>query len=190
MARLGSIPSDGRSLEFLKEQRQRMSAWANAEQQFGDGGGGFGGVTDGLHAIRSFPDMLHMGQGEVGVDAEGRQKGGVLVGAETGKVGVGNGGAARGGGHRGGHGEVGVDAEGRQPRGVLVGAETANVCVGNGGAARGGGHRRVRRGYRRPAGHQPLPRHVANGLGMAQLANAAHITRANTIILTLLLSFV
>ncbi|CAL5412744.1 unnamed protein product [Camellia sinensis] len=37
-----------------------MLAWDSAEQHVAEGGVGFGGVTDGLHAVRPSIDTLHM----------------------------------------------------------------------------------------------------------------------------------
>ncbi|CAL5346587.1 unnamed protein product [Camellia sinensis] len=42
------------------EQRHCMLAWDSAEQHVAEGGVGFGGVTDGLHAVRPSIDTLHM----------------------------------------------------------------------------------------------------------------------------------
>lgn len=52
MARVGSMPSEGNILEFLKEQRHDMFAWERAEQQVVEGIGGLGSAAAGSHAMR------------------------------------------------------------------------------------------------------------------------------------------
>lgn len=60
MARFGSIPREGSTLEFLYEHRHFMSACERAEQQAAEGRGGLGAVAEGLQAVSPATVMLHM----------------------------------------------------------------------------------------------------------------------------------
>lgn len=60
MARLGSIPKEGSSFEFLKEHMHCMSALEIAVQHAAEGGRGFRPLTNGLQDIRPSVVMPQM----------------------------------------------------------------------------------------------------------------------------------